>query len=100
MNEVNNALQQVTLGNPSTVRNFSIFPLLADRPKEPEYVVLADAIRSGCALLKETSEGGTVPQLTLINKADQPLLLVDGEQLIGCKQNRILNLTILAPAHS
>jgi hypothetical protein len=27
-----------------------------------------------------------------------PVLILDGEELIGCKQNRIVNLTILAPA--
>ena len=100
MNELETALQEVKIGKASFVRNFSVFPLLAERARDPQYAVLADAIRTGSAVLKETSEGGTVPRLTLANNGDQPLLLVDGEQLIGCKQNRILNLTILAPARS
>ena len=29
--------------------------------------------------------------------ADKPILLVDGEELVGCKQNRVLNLSVLAP---
>jgi hypothetical protein len=32
--------------------------------------------------------------------AARAVLLLDGEELIGAKQNRVLNLTILAPAHS
>jgi hypothetical protein len=46
----------------------------------------------------EASEGGSVPQIVVRNKAPQPVLLVDGEELVGAKQNRIVNLTILVPA--
>ena len=31
---------------------------------------------------------------------DLPLLLPDGEQLVGAKQNRILNMTVLVAAQS
>jgi hypothetical protein len=34
------------------------------------------------------------------NGADRPLLLLDGEELIGAKQNRILNTTVLVAAHT
>ena len=40
-----------------------------------------------------------MPQLRFINDGDLPVLLLDGEELIGAKQNRILNLSVLAPAH-
>ena len=45
--------------------------------------------------LTEVSHGGSVPELIVINRADRPLLLLDGEELIGAKQNRVLNTTIL-----
>ena len=47
----------------------------------------------------EVSEFGSVPELSFTNNGALPVLLVDGEELIGAKQNRILNLTVLAPAH-
>ena len=34
----------------------------------------------------------------MLNTGNQPVLLLDGEELIGAKQNRIVNLTILVPA--
>jgi hypothetical protein len=46
----------------------------------------------------EVSREGSVPDLCLVNDADRPVLLLDGEELRGAKQNRVLNLTILAPA--
>jgi len=39
-----------------------------------------------------------MPELALDNRCDLPLLLLDGEELIDAKQNRILNLSVLAPA--
>jgi hypothetical protein len=35
-----------------------------------------------------------VPELQAENRGDRPVLLVDGDQLVGAKQNRIINLTI------
>jgi hypothetical protein len=39
-----------------------------------------------------------VPELRFENLGEKPVLLFDGEELIGAKQNRTVNLTILAPA--
>lgn len=52
------------------------------------------------ARVTEVSEAGSVPFLQVANGADRPLLLVDGEELIGAKQNRILNTTVLVAAHA
>ena len=34
----------------------------------------------------------------MTNTGDRPVLFVDGDELIGAKQNRVVNLTILVPA--
>ncbi|MGH8953160.1 MAG: ARPP-1 family domain-containing protein, partial [Acidimicrobiia bacterium] len=47
------------------------------------------------AHITEATEAGTVPFLQVTNNADHPLLLLDGEELLGAKQNRILNTTVL-----
>jgi hypothetical protein len=44
------------------------------------------------------TEGGSVPELKLKNIGDQRVLILDGEQLVGAKQNRILNTTVLVEA--
>ena len=38
-----------------------------------------------------------MPELRFENLGQKPVLLLDGEELIGAKQNRVVNLTILAP---
>jgi hypothetical protein len=46
----------------------------------------------------ELNGGGSVPELRFENAGDRPVLLLDGEELVGAKPNRVLNLTIPAPA--
>ena len=39
-----------------------------------------------------------MPELSFENPSAEKILLVDGDELVGAKQNRILNLTILVGA--
>jgi hypothetical protein len=41
-----------------------------------------------------------VPELQVENLSDSPVLFIEGEELIGAKQNRVLNTSVLAAAHS
>ncbi len=43
---------------------------------------------------------GSVPDLRVINRAEKMVLILDGEELVGAKQNRIVNTTILVAAQS
>jgi hypothetical protein len=60
---------------------------------DPDWLVLDEA--GDRARVTEVSEAGSVPFLQVANGADRPLLLLDGEELLGAKQNRILNTTVL-----
>lgn len=62
------------------------------------YDLLADALRAGTIVVTEVSEGGSVPELLATNAGPRDVLLVDGEELLGAKQNRMLNLSVLVPA--
>jgi len=61
----------------------------------PRYLTLTEAKSDGCIAVTEISESGSVPNLRVENKADLPVLLLDGEELAGAKQNRVVNTTIL-----
>jgi hypothetical protein len=90
----------IEIGRSSEFRNLTLFPLMrrstTDLPLD--YLLLEDGIAQGKVRVTELHAGGSVPELRLENNADLPVLLVDGEELLGAKQNRVLNLTILAPA--
>lgn len=91
-------LSRLALGEPRHFRNLTLFPVLRSATAaEPDYLLADHAIAQGLARVTELGGGGSVPELRFENNAAMPVLLVDGEELIGAKQNRVLNLTILAP---
>ncbi len=61
----------------------------------PYYITLDEAISSGVLKIKEVSTAGNVPELIAENKSNHLILLLDGEEVVGAKQNRVLNTTIL-----
>ncbi len=91
---------RIEIGRSSQFRNLTLFPLMRQGipVQELDYLLLEDGIAQGKVRVTELQAGGFVPELRLENTADLPVLLVDGEELVGAKQNRVLNLTILAPA--
>jgi len=100
MTEINNALNNISVGEAQHFANLQITPLLAKAAGAADYLTLSEAQALGLTVVTEISESGSVPTLLLSNAADQAVFLLDGEELIGAKQNRILNLSLLVPAHA
>src|SRR6516164_5513335 len=102
MDVLGNDLNKIEVGEMQQFRSLAVYPLF--RPtnafENPGYVLLEDAIAAGTARVTEVNGGGSVLELRFENLAGSPVLLVDGQELIGAKQNRVVNLTILAPAKS
>ncbi len=101
-NLIAQTLSAVTLGAPASCEALTMFPLLGPSAAEapPAYFTLDEALAHGLTDITEISEQGSVPALSVVNKADKPVLILDGEELLGAKQNRVVNLTILVPAHA
>jgi hypothetical protein len=78
----------------------ALFPRLTPRAA---YLTLDDALAGGLAgslHISEVGAAGSVPELFVHNPLDTNVLLYDGEELVGAKQNRILNVTVLVGAQS
>ena len=97
---VENHLIGMELGAGMSFENMTVFELLRPENGGPEYITLREAIERGVFAVTEVSEGGSVPELMVANKGEVPVLLLDGEELRGAKQNRILNTTILVAPKS
>jgi hypothetical protein len=98
MNTLCEEFKSLEIAAAQSFRNLTVFPLLrADAGADPGYVLLCEAVAAGEAAVVEVSAGGAVPSLLLKNRSKHPVMLLDGEELVGAKQNRIMNLTILAP---
>lgn len=97
---VDRFLSGVRLGAAQRCRRVSAFPLFAENGEGPVYLTLGEALAKQLLEVQELHEGGSVPQLVAVNAADVPVLILDGEELIGAKQNRSLNATVLLTPRS
>ena len=99
MTMINDELNTIEVGLSQVFKNITMFPLLHEDAIASNYLTLDEALEAGSARVTEVSGGGSVPELQFLNEGDVPVLLLDGEELVGAKHNRVLNLSILAPAN-
>ena len=88
-----------SLGPAQHHENLTIFPVLAGKDRELPYGLMADALSMGILTIGEKN-GGEVPLLLATNTGIHPILILDGEQLIGAKQNRMTNRSIILAPNS
>ncbi len=75
-----------------------IFPLYHSLRSDLDYQILWEATQAtgGSKLrIEEVSPGGSVTDVKVVNEIDSPVLIVEGELLVGAKQNRTIHTTIL-----
>ena len=90
-------LDAFQLGEPVEHRGIVVTPLFPRRDPVAAYVTLDEALPRGLRIT-ETSDEGSVPELFVENPLDTSVLLYDVEELVGAKQNRILNVSVLVGA--
>jgi hypothetical protein len=89
----------IQLGDPTEHRGVVIVPLFPRADPKADYITLEEALPLGFRIT-EVDAAGSVPELLASNPLESPVLLYDGEELLGAKQNRILNVTVLVAAKS
>ena len=101
LNPISMTLADVSVGAEASFERLSVIPLTLNNPKLPmDCITLDEALFRGDFEVTEMSGAGRVPELRVVNDSDTRVLLMDGEELVGAKQNRIVNLTILVPARA
>lgn len=93
-------LPRLRIGDPLRHEALTVFPLYWDSINTIEYRLSDDAMADQTVVVEEINDGGSVPELLVANQGDTRVLFLEGEQLIGAKQNRILNTSVLIPAHA
>ena len=88
-------LEGIKFGEIQIHNHVAAIPTISTNGSGPDYWTLKEAMEKSLLTISEVSEGGHVPELKVSNKGDKPVLLLDGEELSGAKQNRVLNTTIL-----
>ncbi len=87
------------LGDPASHRGLTLYPLFPTAEPTVEYVGLDEALARG-ASVREVDDAGSVETLVFDNVLGELVLLYEGEELVGAKQNRIVQRTALAGAKS
>jgi len=91
-------IESLILDHPQHFENMTVLPVRHDGPAGPHYLTLDEALAEGSLEIREVDKDGSVPTLTVVNAGKRPVLILDGEELCGAKQNRILNVSVLVPA--
>lgn len=93
-------MEKISFGDMQVHDHVAVIPLMMTNGIGPEYFTLKEALASDLLTISELTEGGHVPELKVQNRAEKPVLIIDGEELSGAKQNRVLNTTILLKEQS
>lgn len=92
---ITNFLAGVRFGVLQTHNNMSVLPIFTASNNGPDYVTLKEALEQNHLTITEVDASGAVPELKVSNPSEYMILLLDGEELMGAKQNRVLNSSIL-----
>ena len=83
-------LERAAVGRPITRLGISLFPVYLPGNDLPEI-----STGRGSGLVIEELPASTVPFLGVTNPTNRPVLIPEGEQLIGGLQDRVLNTSVL-----
>jgi hypothetical protein len=93
-------LQKVEFGRSISQGPLHVFPLHGGAFAEEGIRLMADALHAGTLRIEELGYGGSVPELRVLNGDPLPVLMLEGDELIGAKQDRVLNSSVLVAAGS
>ncbi len=94
------ALPSIRVGDPIRHGSLSVFPLYCESQSGVDYRLADEALGDKTLLVTEIDDQGSVPDLLVENQGDSRVLFLEGEELIGAKQNRVLNTSVLVAPHS
>lgn len=90
---------EIELFDGQAYKNIAAVPIKTPINYKFDILTLAKGLELGLVEIKEL-EHSTVNTINVVNNAVTPLLLVDGEEIIGGDQNRIVNSTVLVAPQS
>ena len=107
-------VHQLQFGDPQVSERLTVYPLFFSavesnvkdiagaeevaEQKGVSYLLLEEALDSGNFKVGEVNEAGDVNTIVVTNMTGEPVLILDGEELVGAKQNRMINATIMVAA--
>ncbi len=94
------ALDSLEIGDPVSHGLLHVFPLQGGTFAERDLSLLEDALHAGTLRVEEMNDAGSVPELRVVNEGTLQVLILEGDELLGAKQNRVVNSSVLVAADS
>jgi hypothetical protein len=91
---------EVDIGDPVSRGALSIYPVFNRQVPAAAYLTAVKAQEQGLLKVVERPRAAVVPELVVRNRGTLPILIVEGEMLVGNKQNRTFNVSVLCPPGS
>ena len=88
------------MGRAKRYRDITVFPLHREVTPRLDYMALDEALDRKLVEVTEVDAAGSVPDLLVKNCGKRSVLIIDGEEVVGAKQNRVVNTSILLSAES
>lgn len=90
--------EELRIGEPDVSGPLAVFPVFGPEPRQ-EYVAFSQGRERGVTVM-EVEGGASVNDLVIQNPGDAPVLLYEGEAVLGAQQNRIFDLSVLVAAYA
>lgn len=97
--------EHLTLGVPRSFENLTLYPVhangtfLDNRGKMGNYLTLNEAVEAGKVTVTEMEEG-EVNTLWIENTSADTVMILNGETVVGGRQNRMIAMDVLLAPHS
>lgn len=98
--EITSLASRLSLSAVQVFRNLAVVPLLEPSSRLAGCLTFDEAVQRRQTEITEVSASGSVPHLKVLNRGSDAVFLLDGEELVGAKQKRILNLSIVFPGRA
>lgn len=89
-------LKEYAVGDPFFVRNIVLGPILAHHGDSIPFTLLENAVEKCDARILDR---GRVDTVELSYRGNNPLLLIEGEEILGALQNRVISTSVYIKEH-
>lgn len=97
---IDDILNEIRFFEAEHYKNMTVIGFSIPEENKIDLMSLKIGLNLGLVEISEINSDGQVGKVKVINNAVTPLLILDGEEMIGAKQNRIVNSTVIIPAKS
>ena len=99
VNAIKDSLSSIEFLPVQNYENITVLGFKTSNLNDFDFLTLKKGLRMGLVELNEENPGGVADTIKVENNAVTPLLILEGEVLIGAKQDRIANTSLLIPPH-